>query len=350
MLNQPAHANNFNLLRLLAALQVLFVHALNHFDYEGPLVTALKVIPGVPTFFFISGWLICGAYERSRPAGLKEFFRNRFLRIFPALWLSVLVAIGAALALGYLATQSFRFGHFVLWLAGQASIFQFYNPDFMRGFGVGVINGALWTISVELQFYLLAPVLYFLLRRRAVLFALLFAVSLGLNLYFRLQPDWSSLPMKLAQVSFLPWLYMFLTGFLVNAYRGKVDRFLQRVPLGALALGYVASMLLVGSYTDNASNAINPISFILLCGMIVKLATRPINLPASISSFIRRNDLSYGIYLYHMPAINVLLYTGWLSGRMSLLATFLFSLMAAVFSWYVVEKPALSMKRKNDRK
>jgi peptidoglycan/LPS O-acetylase OafA/YrhL len=39
----------------------------------------------------------------------------------------------------------------------QLSIVQFYNPDFLRGYGVGVLNGSLWTISVELQFYVMLP-------------------------------------------------------------------------------------------------------------------------------------------------------------------------------------------------
>ena len=70
------HHNNFNLIRLIAAAQVLAVHGLNHLGFEGPLVTALRVVPGVPTFFFISGLLICTSYERTRTTGLRAFFTN----------------------------------------------------------------------------------------------------------------------------------------------------------------------------------------------------------------------------------------------------------------------------------
>ncbi|MBQ5963369.1 acyltransferase [Massilia sp. ZL223] len=350
MANQQSHANNFNLLRLIAAFQVMWVHALNHFGFEGPLVSALKIAPGVPTFFFISGLLISAAYERSRPAGLAAFFRNRFLRIFPALWASILVALGTVLALGYLSSQSFTIAHFAAWLAGQASLFQFYNPDFMRGFGVGVLNGALWTISVELQFYLITPVLYWMFMRRRALLATLFGLSLALNLFFRYKLDWSSVPMKLVYVSFLPWVYMFITGMLVHAYRDRVDGFLRRIPLAVVLAVFLASMVFFGPYELNSSNAISPLSFALLAALILKVAKRPLRLPTALNDFIRRNDFSYGLYLYHMPVINVVLYSGWLSGQFSLLATATLSVVAAVLSWYVVEKPALSAKVKIDRK
>jgi peptidoglycan/LPS O-acetylase OafA/YrhL len=54
-------------------------------------------------------------------------------------------------------------------------------------------------------------------------------------------------------------------------------------------------------------------------------------------------DLSYGLYLFHMPVANVLLDSG-LSGSASAFP-FVFSVVPlALISWYVVEKPALAMK------
>lgn len=40
------------------------------------------------------------------------------------------------------------------------SVVQFYNPDLLRGYGVGVLNGSVWTIPVELQYYAVLPLLY----------------------------------------------------------------------------------------------------------------------------------------------------------------------------------------------
>ena len=89
-------------------------------------------------------------------AGWRSYAVSRSLRIFPALW--------AAALLGWLIAFFGGKASFVLspigigWLVGQGSFFTFFNPDQLRDLGVGVMNGSLWTIPVELEFYLLMPI------------------------------------------------------------------------------------------------------------------------------------------------------------------------------------------------
>lgn len=339
-----SHQNNFNLIRLVAATQVLLVHAVNHFGIIGAVPTALKVVPGVPTFFFISGFLICLSYERTRSPYNKVFFLNRALRIFPALYVCVAIATLSVFLAGYFADRSIGFFKVALWLAGQLTIFQFYNPPFMRDYGVGVLNGALWTITVELQFYLLVPLLYFLARRRSLGLALIFVGSLLLNLFFRFRLNWDVLWMKLAYVSFMPWVYMFIVGLIV-ARSGKVQAGIQKYArLRLLIPTYLATMILLGGYDSNASNDINPVSFAILAAMIMRASTMRIAVLENVQRFIRRNDFSYGLYLYHMPVINLLLYLGTRDAVSSAVATLLIALVAAGASWFFIEKPALGFK------
>lgn len=339
-----AQYNNFNLIRLVAALQVLAVHALNHLGYEGWLVTALKVIPGVPTFFLISGFLICTSYMRMREQGDVAFFVNRFLRIYPALWVCVAVSTIAVVLTGYYQHRDIAPHRFVLWLLGQTTFFQFYNPDFMRAFGVGVLNGALWTISVELQFYALAPVLFLLLEKRPRALAVVFTLSLALNLYLRNFLNWDLLAMKLVYVSSAPWVYIFLLGFLAAYYQPVTER-IKRLEYKFLVPAYILSMIFVGSYTMNATNAINPISIAILGVLILKLATTPLPLSA-LTRFVAKSDFSYGMYLYHMPVINLLIFFGASSvAGVDVALVFAATIVAAMLSWYLVEKPALRHKR-----
>lgn len=343
MKSSQGHTNNFNLIRLLAAGQVLFVHAFNHNGIGGLGTDILKATPGVPIFYFISGYLISASYIRTRQVGLANFFRNRVLRIYPALIVCVALATIMVALTGYLATQAFSGTHFAAWVAGQMSFFQFYNPDFMRGFGVGVLNGALWTITVELQFYLLTPLLVWLYNRSKSATALLFAISVLSNVYIGWIGGERDLIEKLFSVSFVPWLFMFMLGMHLAQSPRDRDPAL-RIPLLPVILLYVASMFALGGYELNAQNSINPVSFVLLAAIIFRLAHLHIPFAQKVQDYLNRNDISYGIYLYHMPMINLMLYIG-AGAATGIPVVVVGTLILALASWYWVEKPALRKKR-----
>ena len=126
--------------------------------------TLWRCMPGVPIFFFVSGFLISRSYESNSEARASTH-RNRGLRIYPALIvctaLSLLSVAGDWVTSRRSSSPSATSSHGSL---GQITIFQFYGPVFMRAFGTGVLNGSLWTISVELQFYVLIPLLSWVLR------------------------------------------------------------------------------------------------------------------------------------------------------------------------------------------
>ena len=337
------HTNNFNLIRLLAALQVLIVHGINHFEISGWALDAFKAIPGVPTFFLISGYLIGASYQRRGPAGIRQFFKNRFLRIYPGLWFCVVITTIAMLLTGYLHGREVSLLSFASWVAGQASFVQFYNPGFMRQFGTGVLNGALWTISVEIQFYLLVPLMYHLLKSHRAWLLALFLVSVGVNLMLRLDPDNETLLRKLITVSFLPWIYMFLIGF-AGAYYRTVAAKATALPYTLLVPTYLFSQFFVGNFTQNATNAIHPLSVAVLSILILKFGTARLSLPGWSERLVQGSDFSYGLYLYHMPIINILLYVSPFGHAHNFAIAIAVSIAAAVLSWFLIEQPALSKK------
>ena len=70
--------NNFDLIRLFAAFQVVFWHGSVHFDITEALFGFLSVLyhfPGVPIFFTISGFLISHSLERNN-FRLKQYFSS----------------------------------------------------------------------------------------------------------------------------------------------------------------------------------------------------------------------------------------------------------------------------------
>jgi len=74
--------NNLEWLRLIFALQVVFSHSFNHLQSTFKFPCFIGNFPGVPAFFFVSGFLIYSSYLNS--PGYR-YFENRFLRLFPGL-------------------------------------------------------------------------------------------------------------------------------------------------------------------------------------------------------------------------------------------------------------------------
>ena len=72
--------NNLEWLRLIFATQVMLVHFGQYLKIKIP--SAIKYFPGVPAFFFVSGFLIYASYLN---APGRRYYENRFLRIFPPL-------------------------------------------------------------------------------------------------------------------------------------------------------------------------------------------------------------------------------------------------------------------------
>ena len=69
--------NNFDLIRLLAAIQVVIYHGVEHLKIEGLkdtwLLFILECFPGVPIFFVLSGFLVSASWERSKSLGQYGF-------------------------------------------------------------------------------------------------------------------------------------------------------------------------------------------------------------------------------------------------------------------------------------
>ena len=125
--------NLFDVIRLYAALQVMISHGSSHLGFELlPVVNRIFSLPGVPIFFSISGFLV-GLSCLRLEGRYKEYAWHRVLRIYPALWICLLVSCCILLAFGK--------GLFLLtptgfsWLAAQATFVQFFNPAQLRHLG-----------------------------------------------------------------------------------------------------------------------------------------------------------------------------------------------------------------------
>ena len=334
----------------MAATQVAVWHGVEHLGLSLPPTLALlvRLFPGVPIFFFVSGFLISRSYE-SNPV-LKEFFINRLFRIYPGLIFCNLISLGALFGSHYLGQTGVSPLKVITWFAGQSSIVQFYNPDFLRNFGVGVMNGSLWTITVEVQFYLVIPILYRLLgltdasrRRTFALLAVLVGFAIINQVYNYYHADYNhTLCYKLLGVTFLPWFYMFILGILCQRNFDILYCLLKNKGVPLILLYILVALVAVKHLGFSMGNHINFLLFLLLtCGIFAIAYT----LPSLSRTLLKGNDISYGIYIFHMPVVNFYIFykaDHWVSSLPLILAT---TFALASLSWFKVEKPFLRRKR-----
>jgi len=344
--------NNFDLIRLFAALQVAIYHTALHLGFDSAnnmFLSILGYFPGVPIFFFVSGFLISRSFESN--SIIKEYSHNRSLRIFPALFVCVMLSVLSVYMLGFFQNKNIDPFHIITWIGAQISFFQVYNPEFILDYGVGVLNGSLWTVSVELQFYLLIPCVYafFKLKNCSMkssnlrILGIIFPMVVMSIAYNAFKPELKEpLWFKLFGASFLPWFSMFLIGMFVQRnFEYFHKHFSQRWYLllaTYLAVAY-ASKSLFDSRTDNM---INFGLFLLLSLVIFSTAYSSVGLSHKL---LRGNDISYDVYIYHMPIINGLIYLGFYGSALSGLSALSLTLVMSLLSWFLVEKPLLARKR-----
>ncbi|MEI9995222.1 MAG: acyltransferase [Rhizomicrobium sp.] len=336
--------NNFDLLRLAAAAQVLIVHLWDQFFSTEPLfIHLLRQAPGVPVFFFISGFLISASWERNPDP--SAFARNRLLRLAPAYLAVTLFTLACILAFAHLPLARDG-GRLVLWLGAQLVLLCDWNPRFLRHYGDGVANGSLWTIPIEVAFYIATPILYWLMRRSGRA-----ATVLGTAIVLSFAVDYldhrilgNGLPFKLLSLTPLPWFGMFCCGIaarrnltvLMPLLRGRVWLWAALcLVLMVLCLRWrIPPILMSGSRFVGLAN------FAVLAMLTLSAAyTRP----WLATRLLRRNDISYGLYLVHLPVGNALLANGFV-GLTGVLAAAGLSVALAILSWFAIERPALARR------
>ena len=250
-------------------------------------------------------------------------------------------------ATGYLSQTDASFWDLLKLFFAKVTFLQFYNPDFMRQFGDGVLNGSLWTICVELQFYVLIPIIYaafaknnHLSNKTVIILIGLFFIANRIFSEFQYSSESGQIWFKLLKVSFLPWFYMFLVGVFFQRNSAAIYQLLRRFPTILLFMVYIIAAITSSHYGANIGNNLNPILFLLLSATIFKLAyTKP-----NLGKILRGNDLSYGIYIWHMPIVNQMIFLNYNQDNHHALVAIVATILVSSLSWAFIEKPSLTKK------
>jgi peptidoglycan/LPS O-acetylase OafA/YrhL len=324
--------NNFNLMRLVAAWLVIYGHARAITKAGGQdlitWLTQFKFAGGVAVdiFFVVSGFLIAASLQRN---DIRSYLASRGLRIVPGL--AVCVAL-SAFVLGPLLTTSADYWHRpevwrYFWINASLKSSEFFLPGVFETLPDPAVNGSLWSLPIEARLYL----------------ALMGAGLAGLLTTRRYTPLWlltmacgyawarwnAPLPDTLSN-------YAWCTAFFITGTALWVNRARVR-----LSWWIVAGLLLAAALARGGPWFHLPY-FVLLCYGTVFVAFVP-RLP-----MIRHTDLSYGMYLYGWPSqqlVEQFIAPGGTPLQNTAWATAL-ALSLAAASWFLVERPALRLKKR----
>lgn len=334
--------NNFNLIRLLAALGVIFTHSVavlglppDREVFFGRLGFSLGDM-AVDVFFVTSGFLVTSSLVNRQ--SLVAFLWARALRIYPALWvmLALTVFLLAPAVTNWPLAQFFgahQTSEYVLKCGTLITGIRYSLPGIFESSPLrGVFNASLWTLPIEVRLYLGLGAAWFVLalapavRIRVITLAAPLATTLLLILIARRRLVAGD--MNPGDVS----VFMFLYGSSLFLWRDQIS-------LSRSALVALPAALLVASLDPTLYFCVYVLG---LAPLVVHLAFIP---SGRVRSFNKLGDYSYGTYIYAFPIQQTLgvLFPGLSLGAMAAAST-LATLVAAAFSWRLIEKRALTHK------
>ncbi len=327
--------NNFDLLRIVLALIVVMAHVaiLTKNAVFMPLLDFFNSRLAVEGFFVVSGYLISASYENT--SSVRSYFEKRLRRIFPAYFTVVLIC---ALFLFFVSGNSFGDYFNTNWIK-----YLFYNliflnflqstlPGVFEGQAFSAVNGALWTIKIEVMFYITLPVIIWLMNRvgrlKVMISVYILSVSYALFMNSLASQDGGGIYAILARQ--LPGqLSFFMSGALLYYYSGHFRRFW----VGYLLIGGVCFFL------ERHLPSIYPLYPFALAVLVICFAI----ILKHLGNWGRYGDVSYGVYIWHFPLIQLFVALGFFHASPWLaFAMFMVSLFAiALLSWHLIEKPFL---------
>jgi len=219
--------NIFDIIRYYAMLQVMIIHMADHLKLQLPWVLQnIFKFQGVVILFSLSGYLTAASLDRSYGNGennKNNFLKKRFFRIFPEYWLCVMVN---TLVIFILYGTKPNLKEAILYVITQFGCMNFYTGGWLRGYGVGAPNGSLWTILVELEFYVIILFVWKWLKNKGIfIWSLLLVAFAGMNYLTAIVGHDEMTLIKLINCSVIPYLYIFMIGSFFYRFREKIFNF-----------------------------------------------------------------------------------------------------------------------------
>ncbi|WP_131327920.1 acyltransferase family protein [Chryseobacterium vrystaatense] len=324
---QDITKNNFDFIRVLLAF-IVFVGHLGALSDSSQLtfLTHSPVEVAVFSFFIVSGFLIARSYERS--SSLKSYLKKRINRIVPAY---LLVVVLCTVLLSLVSTLSFSdyFGSaqvykYFFW---NSIFMNFMSPSLPGVFGNEAVNGALWTLKIEMCFYFSVPLIFLLFgknnRYRNISLIVLYFLSLIFLNYFEMAG-------KISISKQLPGsLCYFIGGMLGYFYFDQFIKYKNTLFIIAIITVWIDLILHIKLFSP------------IMISIIVLYIAYSLKF---LNNFGKYGDFTYGIYIFHFPIIRVFATLGLFANYNPFLMSFVCMLIVigvGIASWHLYEKKFL---------
>jgi peptidoglycan/LPS O-acetylase OafA/YrhL len=328
---------------------------------------------GVMLFFMLSGYLLADTFWREQPADLRVYAIRRFFRIAPAYYVNL-----AILFLFFAAPRLVFSEQGGKQLVASATFTHYLFPGTSSSLNV---NGALWTLTIEMLLYAFLPIMALAVRFKPWL-ATIALIAIGVGWRAWVAYDGGTLrafyfgegnPLDLGIQSlfvarqFVGAVAIFALGIMARwlVVHGRLDPIYRRLParlgVSSFLVLMIPSMLLLrwvedgSQYQNRLLFSVYDFSLMLVLLPALLLAARPTQFSDSplrrVTSWL--GERSYSIYLWHFPLILAIYERGPLKREAAdggywwrLPAILILTLCFAAVSYAMVERPGMEWGRR----
>ena len=340
----------FELFRAMAVTMVMVGHhaALSQdFPVIAKNILGSFQFYGLSIFFIISGFLLSASFtslltKHSRIVlAVKIFFIKRILRIYPAYIISLII-------FSAILTKFFKYP--VYWFDLFVHFFNIHN--LFEGFNES-INAVYWTLALEFQWYLFAPLLIIIfvkINSKTVVALFSASILLSVSMRFSVYNDYFRHTISYAEMVRLGYqqLYIHLFNFLIGIIMYKWKD--QKIKLHSSAVYFLFLLLIIIGYIiQNPDLMIYNETTLRLKGLLYYVGIFILGVVMflfinyelhgkfyRVISFI--SLISFSLYIYHFPVLYYvkLYFSGWYITFPIFLSI---SVFIAAISYYTIEAP-----------
>lgn len=324
--------NCFDIIRIISAYIVCLSHSFRHMNVEKPRWTLFFTdgSVGVMCFFVMTGFLMMYSWDKvinNKNMNYLKFLIKRMFRLYPAIW-------GSFFFVCLIDFFVFKIPFELVSFVKYSVLYNFFGIG--DGYGSnGITNGVMWTILIDVFFYIITPLIYRMLRNISIYKSLIIILLFWLLSFFdkHVIELFQGVPFGDSIGLFLCLLYEFLIGCFFYFH---IDLVFNKNHLIVLFLfvSFIAVYYIYWNSNSISKNFVmhSPIIAPLCCIVVVILAYSfgRIKLPY---------DVSYGIFIYHMIVIGFLKFYN-VKGIVGVILTPIIASIMALFSFFLIERQA----------